>query len=128
MCIRDSPKVDHQNSAGINLSYSTPLDFWFAAVGLLDISELEMVVFHHARKLIHLPATLMALRMSIATFSPELKLTVYIRHCPSQFRVLNNCDSSGTLTHGSTDFLPHQQLSLNGARDHYHILRIEKAH
>ena len=45
-------KVDHQNSAGINLSYSTPLDFWFAALGLLDISEMEMVVFHHARKLI----------------------------------------------------------------------------
>ena len=34
------------------------LDFWFAAVGLLDISEMEMVVFHHARKLIYLPATL----------------------------------------------------------------------
>ena len=50
-------KVDHQNSVGVKLSYSTPLRLLGCCCELLDISEMEMVV-HNARKLIYLPATL----------------------------------------------------------------------
>ena len=35
--------------------------FQFESNKLLDISDMEMVVFHHSRKLIYLPATLMVL-------------------------------------------------------------------